>query len=186
MFSQKKYILKIVASVCLAALAASAAGVAVLFFSKKIEAIVSTIEHKRVLSSTLKQREETIAKITADFARVNGYQEKFDRAMPAVDDMEPLLVGLDGLAKKYALVAEVTLNPPTVLSADENGKATFNIDFSIQIANATVDTLKNYLEDFEALPYYARLESLSLLSPNNGGWDNGSQATISGKIYAKN
>ncbi len=178
----KKLSLPIVA--CLFVAAAAAAGIN--FAGGKITSIAKQIEKQRMLAATLRQREQAITAITADFGKVGPYEEKFDRAQPAVDNLLPFISAVDGLGKKYGLAASLTLSPPAVLTADQNGKATFNVGFSIALNRITAEQLSDYLREFDALPYFAGIDSLSAFSSDAGGWQDAADIKLSGKLYAKN
>jgi hypothetical protein len=58
-----------------------------------------------------------------------------------------------------------------------------SVSFTVRLS-ANVFVLRNYIRDFEALPYFASLHSIDM-NAQLGDWKNNSTITMQGVLYTK-
>lgn len=185
MFNQKKLILKLSTSLGIILVVIILSTILIYFFASQTTAIVKKIQENKKLSYIMKNKEETNSQILQDFKFIGeDYNSKILATIPSEDNILPFVEAMESIAKKNSLEQVINFSNPTTQNDDSNPGLT-EINFSLAITNANIITFANYLNDFEKLPYFAGISSISFLSPTNSGWNNNSTININGKIYAK-
>ena len=92
---------------------------------------------------------------------------------------------MDTLAKNHSLEQNINFGQP-VSSPETSKPIKINeVNFSVNLSNATAENFINYLYDFEQLPYFTSIESVNLTGSGANGWLDFSSLTLSGKLYAR-
>lgn len=183
---KKKIILKLSLTFLLSAAMVTLAWLGTYFLKKQILNISQKIQEKKQLTYILKNRENAAAKINRDFKLVAAdYEQRIKNGLPTVDNIIPFVEAMESLAKKNSLNQTITFASPQPLPADSGDLTLFAINYTLSLSNANLSVFLNYLEDFEKLPYFASLDSISLGANGSRGWEDNSSITLSGKFYAK-
>lgn len=156
-----------------AAAAVILASLACVFLAAKIDKVSRSLQQQRILTLVMEKRSETLSKLKDDFKITGGAEEKINDALPPADNILDFVAALEALAKDNSVVQILSFESPSNLT----------INYGINISG-NVDSLINYLKDFEKLPYFTGVSGLNLTAPN-GDWRSNSSATLAAKVYTK-
>jgi hypothetical protein len=176
-----KIISKIVISLVIVAISASM----VYFFSNQIKKANITIGEKKEMDYLIANREQVNNKIKTDFLSVDStYQEKINTAIPSVNYILPFVDAMESLEKKYSLKQTLSFGQPTPSTTVNGPVPLMLVTFNLMIEDGNIETFKNYLKDFEKLPYFSSIDSISYQSSGKAGWQENSIINIVGSLYA--
>lgn len=155
------------------------------FFSQQITKISKNIQDEKTTDYIVQNHESINSKIKNEFFKVgDNYETQILASLPNIDNVLPFVDATESIAKKNNVTQTLNfINPAATTNTDPLNIS--GITFTLTIANANVVTLANYLNDFEKLPYFAGITSLSIVSQNTNGWSDNSTINLSGKIYVK-
>jgi len=180
-----KFSIKIITkvAVCLAIIGIAVTGVYLL--SKQIKKVNVTIKEKKEMDFLISNREEVNNRIKADFIKVDpSYEQKINASLPPVYDILPFVDAMDSLAKKYSVKETINFNQPVPATDAPGPISLMKIQYNLTLEDLNVDTFNNYLKDFENLPYFASIDSISYLAGSKSGWQENSSINIIGSLYA--
>ena len=172
MFSKKQLILKILKIAARAVIAAVVAVIVVIFFSQRISKISFSLAEPRATAFFLGKRRETTAQLGEDFKIVGEADKKMNDAFPPTDNILGFVGALETLALRNSLQQSFSFGTP----------ADSGIDYNI-ILNGNIFIFINYLKDFERLPFFTAISSVSLSAP--GGWEGNSTISMRAKVWTK-
>lgn len=154
------------------------------FLLKQINKVSLTMREKKEINYLLQNREANNLKIQTDLLAVDGdYDRKIREALPSVYNILPFVEALDSVAKKNSVRQDLNFNQPLPTATPLGPIALANIDFSAGLSGGNIDIFINYLKNFEKLPYFAGIHSISFVS--NGDWQDNSSISLSGRFYAR-
>lgn len=181
-----KFSLKIIKKVLICLVVVSLSSWAIYFFSKQINKINSTMAEKKEMDYLISNRDQVNNKIRVDFQTVDeNYQQKINDALPSVFNILPFVDSLDSLAKKYSFNQTTNFSQPSPI-LDNNGSLKLTvINFNLNIQGTNAENFTSFLKDFEKLPYFTSINSISYLSAGKVGWQENSTINISGSVYAR-
>lgn len=156
----------------------------VIFVSKQITKIANSLQEKMVLSSVLERRNETSLKLREDFKKVGEKDKKIEAALPSADNILEFVGILESLAKGHSLNQTVKFNSPVPLAAAVNDLKLSSIDYNI-VLDGNISTLVDYVKDFEKLPYFSGISSITVNATPPEGWGGKSSIFIQAKLYVK-
>lgn len=156
----------------------------IVFAGKQIIKIANSLQEKMVLSSVLEKRNETSLKLREDFKLVGEKNKKIEAALPSADNILEFVGILESLAKGRSLNQTVKFNSPAPLAAVINDLKLSSIDYSI-VLDGNISTLIDYLKDFEKLPYFSGISSITVNATPPEGWGGKSSIFIQAKLYVK-
>jgi hypothetical protein len=182
---KNKFNLKIVIKILIILIVIVLSAAASYLFSKQINKINISMIEKKEMDYLISNREAVNNQIKTDFLEVDpNYQAKIDNALPSVYNVLSFVDAMESLAKKNSFRQNLTFNQPTAVT-DISGPLNLTlISFNVTIEDANINTFANYLKDFEGLPYFASIDSITYLGTNTNGWENNSTINISGSFYA--
>jgi hypothetical protein len=182
---KNKFTLKIINKVIIGLVMVSITMGTVYFFIQQIKKINTSITEKKKMDYFISHREQINNKIKADLANTNpAYQDKISESIPPVYDILPLVDSLENLSKKYSFKQTINFNQP-VPSLEIGGPIPLMlINFNLTLDDAGISNFTDYLKDFEKLPYFISINSISYLGNNSNGWQDSSSINISGSLYA--
>ena len=182
---KNKFNLKIVIKILIISLVIILSATASYLLSKQINKINISMAEKKEMDYLISNREAVNSQIKTDFLEVDSnYKAKIDNALPSVYNVLSFVDAMESLAKKNSFRQNLTFNQPTLVT-DISGPISLTlINFNAAIEDANIDTFINYLKDFEGLPYFASIDSITYLGSSTNGWENNSTINISGSFYA--
>lgn len=163
---------KMLAAIVVAAFAAQ-------FLGTRITRIGDSLTEKRRLSFTLEHRNETLSQLKNDFESIGDGAKTLDAVLPPVDNIIVFMDAVENLANKTGLQQSSSFGDPA--PAGSLYLISFNVGLKANIAG-----LKKYLTEFEALPYFAQIDSISISGTGAKGINDDSSIAIPAKFYARN
>lgn len=177
----KEQLIKILALNTAKALAAVILAVGVTgFFNDRIEKIGDSLVEKRAAVYALTHRSEILSKLKSDLDAVGDGAKLMNAAIPRIDDLSGFMDAIDNFGNQTGLQQSVTYGSYTASSPE-----LYMMSFGINLG-AKLGELTWYLKTFEALPYLAQIDSISIGSSGARGILDKSSVSIQAKFYAKN
>lgn len=184
--ARKKIILKITLNLLIVIVVSAAAWLAVAFFQKKITTISKKIQEKKIISYNLNNRDLNSAKIREELARLDqNWQNKVQAGLPFIDDTAPFVDSIDSLGRKYGLSGSINLSAPEILPKVDGQLPIDRFTYSLALSNANLNTLINYLKDFESLQFFSGVNSISIGADGATGLNGQITANLSGNLYVR-
>lgn len=169
-----------------AAIALGAVGIAIAasyFLMREIARISDTVVQNRHLATTLEKRTELFSTLARDAQVVGTNDTLIDRAFISSDNILGFISTFESIALKNGATQSFHFENPT--------PATIPAPFPLSTIGYTntlslnVLTLPNYLKDFDMLPYFTNMGSLSITSSDPIGWRGTSSASFHATLYTK-
>lgn len=155
------------------------------FLSKQISKINLSMAEKKEMDYLISNREEVNNQIKTDFLEVDAnYQTKINDSLPSVYNVLSFVDAMESLAKKNSLKQTLSFNQPTPVTDITGPINLMQVNFNLTIEETNINNFINYLQDFEQLPYFASINSISYVGVNTKGWEDNSSINISGSFYA--
>lgn len=168
------------------AIALGAIGIAVLasyFLAHEIKRVSDSIIQNHRLASSLEKRTGLFSTIARDIQIVGKNDTLIENAFVPSDNIFEFISVLESLALKNTATQSFNFENPTPSSIP----APFPLS-TIGYSNTlslNVFTLINYLKDFEHLPYFTKIENLSISSSDPSGWRGASSVSFHASLYTK-
>lgn len=157
--------------------------VVVSFFAREIERISSTITKNRQLAVTLEGRAELFSTLKRDADIVGTGDTSIDHAFLPADNIADFISVLDSLGLKNSTVQTVNFSDP----APSTITAPFPVSMIVynNTLGSTLATLSSYLKDFENLPYFTKIENLTISAQDKTGWRGPITVSFRATLYTK-
>lgn len=180
MFTTKN-LLKLIGRHALVAVAVVAVSLVVTWvLSIQIARISDDVLKNRNLASALEKRTEVFAVVKHDTEIIGTNDVLIERAFIPSDNILEFVATLESLALKNGVTESFHFDNPT--------PSTISAPFPLATViysntlSGTVQTFSNYLKDFEHLPYFTKIESLSISLQGGAGLDGGATMTYRASI----
>ncbi len=183
MFTTKNLLILIGRHAIIALVAASLASLSVWFLSREIERVADGVVQNNRIASTLEKRTDLFMVLQRDAEIVGTNDILIDRAFIPSDNILEFVSVFDSLAIKNSVSQNFNFDIPTsstVASPFPLSTVTYGNTISINLL-----TLSSYLKDFERLPYFTKIESLSMSSQDPAGLRSSGTASFRAVFYAK-
>lgn len=178
-----KIIGKIIIIIAIIALTSSA----IYILSKQIKKINISITEKKDMDYLINNQELVNNNIRVDFLSVDPtYQEKITAALPPVFNILPFVDSVESLSKKYSFTETMNFNQPIFDDTTAGALVIDKIGFNLNIVDINAENFILFLKDFEKLPYFASIDSISYVGTSKTGWQDNSSINIVGSLYAQN
>jgi hypothetical protein len=180
-----KFYLKIAGKILISLVVLALSVLVVFILIKQIDKINATMAEKKEMDYLISNREDMNNKIKTDFMSVDPtYQEKISGSLPSIYNILSFVDVLESLSKKYSFDQKLSFTQPAVAVGVDGPVPLMVINFNLNLEGANIDSFNNYLSDFEKLPYFASIDSISYLGAGTAGWQGNSTINIVGSLYA--
>lgn len=172
-----RQILIIVATIIVASLA-------IFFLSREIEQTTTKIFTMRQSTHELEKRTELFSLLRRD-AEIVGTNHRFiEEAFPSSGNILKFTAALEELSLKHSFTPTFHFGTPqsTPITAPFP-LGTIAYDGNV---SANMSDFIAYLEDFEALPYFTKIENISFSTQDKEGWEKTGNASFRALLYLKN
>lgn len=145
----------------------------------------TVIAHKK-LTATLEMRNEVISKLLTDYQNVKGYGERIQEALITISNTLEFVGALESLALKDNVAQAVHFADPVPMAETigEPPRPLYQINFTLSL-QGNIFTFLNYIADVERLPYFMKINSISISAQSPAGWLNASNISVSGTLYTQ-
>ena len=152
--------------------------------SKHIATIGSTLNEKKALTIALQQRNETTTTIRNTFATIQDSDKRIINAFPATDNVLDFVAATEALGTQNSMQQSLRFADPRPPFAEIKALTVIPIGYTIT-TSGTITTLSRYLQQFEVLPYFAGIQSITIATASAKGWEDSSSITLQGTLYTK-
>lgn len=160
--------------------------IVIALLSAQISASAETIITHKKLTATLEMRNEVITKLLTDYQNVKGYDQRIRGALLTVSNILEFVGALESLASKDNVVQAAHFDNPVQMAETigEPPRPLYQINFTLAI-QGNIFILLQYIADIERLPYFMKINSISLVAQSPLGWVNTSNISVSGTLYTQ-
>lgn len=183
MLTKKQLILTVLKNLTILTVAVSGALFVAVYSSKQINRISSAISEKKRVSYILEKRSETYTNLRRDFAILNGADGLIESALVPSDDISGFIGAVETLGVKSGVVQSYQFGIPNLSGALGNPEIA-SVDYSLR-ARTNIYGLIAYLKNFENMPYFSGIMSISISAGTPRGLDNDSDVSMSARLYAR-
>lgn len=184
MFTTKNLLMLIGRHALVTLSAISIASLAIFFIAQKIDQVSDTIAQSRSVAVTLENRTELFASLKRNDELVGSNDTLIEHAFVPSDNILEFVAALESLALKNSTTQNFRFDSPTKITSFATSFPLAVISYTNTLATNSY-TLSNYLKDFERLPYFTKVESLSVSSQDPTGLRGASTASFRATLYAR-
>jgi Tfp pilus assembly protein PilO len=168
MFTTKNLLMLTGRHMIIAILAIGAAVLAAVFLSQQITRLSDDVLKNRKLASALEKRTELFAAVKRDTELVGTNDVLIEQAFIPSSNILDFVATLESLALKNGITQAFHFDTPTPSPIS----APFPLAMVVysNSLNGNLKGFSNYLKDFERLPYFTKIESLSISSSGKTNW----------------
>lgn len=156
------------------------------FIGNKITKTSTAISANKQLSMQLAMRNALLATIHTNYEEVRMHEQAMRRALLPADDILEFTGALESLGTKHNVLQKFTFDTPvsTDTTFGTPPKTLTKINFTLSFP-ANIFIAKAYLKDFEQLPYFTKIESITVESDGKSGWQNMSTILIRATLFTE-
>ena len=143
------------------------------------------VEHKQ-LNATLEMHNQVIIKLSQEYKQVRGNESRIRAALLPSSNILEFIGALESIALKDNITESVHFDTPreVPLTIGEPPVSLEQIAFTLPL-QGNIFTFLEYLKDFERLPYFTKVEGISISATPQGGLQNTSNISLRGSIYTR-
>lgn len=183
MFTSKNLLLLIGRNAIISIVAILIAAVSVILLSSQIKRMSDSVVLNHRLQEELQKRTGLLEVLKRDLQVVGTNDTKIEDAFITSDNILGFVGALDRLAVKNSLAQVYSFDTP-VPSAIPSPFPISTISFSNSF-NATMPAFSSYLAKLNQLPYYTRVDALSITSQDPLGWQGPSTVTYHAILFTR-
>lgn len=183
MFTTKNLLMLIGRHAAVALAAVGVATVASYFLAREITRISNTVIQNRHLATSLERRTELFSTIARDIEILGKNDTLIENAFVPSDSIFEFISALESIALKNGATQSFRFDNPVPSPV----AAPFPLS-TIAYTNTlslNAPSLVSYLKDFEHLPYFTKIENLSISSSDAIGWRGASSASYRASLYTR-
>jgi hypothetical protein len=128
---------------------------------------------------------EDQARLRHQFSQIKDISAPLSKALPSLSDLSEIIDTLESLCAKQKIAVAIKIETPTLANHLIGNNQIYLVPYRLNLANLTVDSIKNLITDTEKLPYFISTDTFSLNSSGANGWNDNSNAIITGHFYAQ-
>ncbi len=163
--------------------AVAVAVVSVWFLSREITRISESVVKNRQLADKLGKRTELFSVISRDASLVGKNDTGIENAFIPADNISEFTSALERIATKNNTPESFHFGSP-ISSATPAPFPLSTIEYQNSLS-LNIFTFINYLKDFEQLPYFTKINSISFTSQGVTGWRGEGTANWNATLYTK-
>lgn len=152
----------------------------ILFISGKITKMATETATNRHLAATLSERTSLLSNLKHETDIIGPNEKIITQAFMPSNNILPFVSILKSLALKNGITQSPNFSSPTPTSLG-TAFPLATISYQNTISSANVSIFINYLRDFEKLPYFTKIDSLSI-SSGSADWRNTSNISYSATV----
>lgn len=190
MFTKKQLIIELIKILGRAVLSVIVAAVVIYLLSGQITGIGQTAKENRTAVAILDQKNLATNNLKSDLALVGNGDEKIEEAFIKAENIVTFIDKLEKTAEDNGFEQILRFEIPVSI-VDETGKDDVSkmldlmkVDYSITLKGDAA-SFNEYLEEFEKLPYFSNIVSLTADYPSLSGWDKEATILIRAELYLR-
>ena len=183
MFTIKNLLILIGRNLLIVLIIFSVTIVAIIFLSKEMSRMSDSVVLNHKLEAELKKRTELLSVLEHDTQVVGKNDVLIENAFVPSDNIINFVNALDGLAQSKSITETYHFSTPS----PDTISASFPIS-TIPYTNnltANIQGLLTYLKGFNELPYFTKIDAITIASQDKSGWAGPSVVTLQATLYTK-
>jgi len=190
MFTKKQLRIELIKIFSRALLFIALAAIGIYIFSGQIAEIGQTAKDNRTAIAILEQKNQVGNNLKNDFASIGDGDKKIEEAFIKAENIVEFITKLEHIAKNNNLEQNIKFGMPTLLTEKtENGKTTeapklMKVEYNT-ILKGNAASFNNYLQEFEKLPYFFNVLSITMNSNPASGWEKEATINIRARLYLR-
>lgn len=153
------------------------------FLAREIARVSDGVVQNRHLATTLEKHTELLSTLARDAQIVGTSDATIESAFVPSDNILEFITAIEALALKNGATQSFHFETPS-LSPISAPFPISTIGYSNTLS-LNASSFANYLTDFDKLPYFARVTSLSITSGDPTGWLGASSISYHAVLYTK-
>lgn len=183
MFTTKNLLILIGKQSIVAFVSIIVALVAVSFLAREIDRVSGAVVQNRQLAEKLAKRTELFSVLSHDVSLVGSNGAAIEHAFLSTENILEFVSILESIALKNNATQSFHFDTP--LASDTPSPFPIStVGYQNTIA-LNIFSFINYIKDFERLPYFTKITSLSFGSQDSSGWRGAGSATFRAVLYTK-
>jgi len=138
----------------------------------------------------LEQKNQVANELKNDFVLIGGGDEKIEDAFIKAENIVEFINKLERIAKDNNLEQTLRFGMPAMLMEETEGNEAakalklMKVEYNIALkGNAT--SFNNYLQEFEELPYFSNIISITMNSNPANGWEKEATINVRAQLYLR-
>jgi hypothetical protein len=158
----------------------------ILFINVGMNSTIDSVVAKKQLNTSLGIRSNVVAQLHGQYLQVAGSGARIRSALLPSSNVLEFVTSLESLAAKDNVAQSVHFDIPRDSGATLGDPivAVQQIAFSESI-QGNIFTFIQFLKDMERLPYFMKLDGMTIAGSADGGWQNTSTVTLQGTLYTQ-
>jgi Tfp pilus assembly protein PilO len=183
MFTTKNLLLLILRHLLIALLVICACSIAILFLSRTIEKISSSVVQNRKLASALAERTALLSQLKHDAEIVGSNTDTITHAFPPSDNVIEFISALESIALKNGVSQTFRFSSPIPANlASPVPLSTVNYQNTLTV---NFPTFIQYIKDLENLPFFTTVDGITITSQSPQGLQGVTTAAINATLYTR-
>jgi len=183
MFTTKNLLILTGRNMAIALLSVAISLTIVWFLSQGIKKTSSSIAENRRLAASLEERSRLSSVLKQNVQIIGKNDVLIEQAFLSSDNILDFIAAFESVARKNSIAQSSNFGVPTL----SDTAAPFPLATVIYggTLSAKVSTLVKYLKDFEQLPYFTKINNVTISSQDKSGWRNGATMSFQATLYTK-
>lgn len=181
MFTTKNLLLLITKHALIALSVILACLIVIVYFSREIEDVTDAVTQNRKLAATLSERTTHITQLTKDAQVIGDNAERIQASFVPSDNVTEFIAALESLGQKNGVQQTFRFDSPTPAAI----ASTFpmqTVAYS-NIVTSNLPTFIKYMKDFEDLPYFTRIDTISISASGGQGVQGPSSSSFHAVLF---
>lgn len=183
MFTKRNLLILVGKNLVIALVSIALTSVVAAILVAQISKMSDVVVQNRRLATALEKRTELFAALKRDTEIVGQGDKMIEQAFPPADNILEFVAALESIATKNSITQQFHFNSPE--PAPQNGPFPLATIAYQNDLSTNIFVFLNYLKDLERLPYFTKIESISLQSSDPLGWRSASNVSIRARITTK-
>lgn len=190
MFTKKQLIIELINILGRALLSVALAAVGIYIFSGQIAKIGQAARENRTAVAILAQKNQVANDLKNEFALIGGGDKVIEDAFIKAENIVEFIDKLERIAKNNNLEQNLRFGIPVPLAKKTEKSGTvktlelMRVEYDM-ILKGNAASFNDYLQEFEKLPYFSNIVSITVNSNPASGWEKESTINIRAQLYLK-
>ncbi len=193
MFTKRQLTIELAEVLGRALLAVVVASVVIYLISGRITTIGETAKENRTAVTILEAKNQVGNDLKNNFASIGDGDKKVEGAFIRAENIIEFINKIEKIANENKLEQNLRFGTPVPLqtSTEETDTDKPSEDLKLMQVNYNIDlkgditSFNKYLEEFEKLPYFSSITSITIVSNPASGWEKDANISIRAQLYLR-
>lgn len=181
MFTTKNLLLLITKHALIALSVILGCLIVIVYFSREIESVTDAVTQNRKLAATLSERTTHLTQLTKDAEIVGTNAERISASFVPSDNVAEFIAALESIGQKNGIQQTFKFespNPAAIASTFPMQTVAYS-----DIVTSNLPTFITFMKDFEDLPYFTRVDTLSISASGAQGLQGPSSSSFHATLF---